>query len=127
MFTLRAFTNDEMEHLLADANTAVDEIASRYGLKVSRMLQEPFHATENNGDCVEEIEKAAEDMPLRVRYQMEPNRWSEDFAEYLLEFKGAMFGIGSGENHAELHHPSYNFPDELIEPAARLFFRLAQQ
>lgn len=125
MFTLRAFTNDEMERLLDDANNTVAEIAGRYGLTVSRSLVEPFHATENNGDCVEAIEKAAEDMPLRVRYQMEPNRWSEDFAEYLLEFKGAMFGIGSGENHAELHHPDYDFPDELIEPAAQLFFRLA--
>ena len=56
---------------------------------------------------------------------MEPNRWSEDFAEYLLEFKGAMFGIGSGEIHAELHHPDYDFPDDLIEPAAQLFFRLS--
>ena len=127
MFTLRAFTNDEMERLLAEANQAVDEIALRYGLKVSRSLVEPFRATENNGDCVEAIEKAAEEVPLCVRYQMEPNRWSEDFAEYLLEFPGAMFGIGSGEHHPELHHPSYDFPDDLIEPAAQLFFRLATE
>ena len=126
MFTLRAFTNDEMEHLLNDANQAVDEIAARHGLIVTRTLVEPFHATENNGNCVEAIEKAAEDVPLRVRYQVEPNRWSEDFAEYLLHFKGAMFGIGSGEHHPELHHPDYDFPDELIEPAAQLFFKLAQ-
>lgn len=125
MFTLRAFTNDAMEQLLADANSAVDEVAARYKLTVSRTLVEPFRATENNGDCVEAIEKAAEDVPLRVRYQMEPNRWSEDFAEYLLEFRGAMFGIGSGERQPELHHPSYDFPDALIEPAAQLFFRLA--
>lgn len=124
MFTLRAFTNDEMEKMLSEANQVVDEVSARYGLKVSRSLVEPFRATENNGDCVEAIEKAAEDVPLRVRYQMEPNRWSEDFAEYLLEFKGAMFGIGSGETHAELHHPDYDFPDDLIEPAAQLFFRL---
>ena len=125
MFTLRAFTNDEMERLLADANAAVDEIAAKHGLSVSRTLVEPFRATENNGDCVELIEKAAEEVPLRVRYQMEPNRWSEDFAEYLMEFPGAMFGIGSGEHQPELHHPSYDFPDALIEPAAQLFFRLA--
>lgn len=125
MFTLRAFTNDAMEQLLADANAAVDEIAARHKLTVSRTLVDPFRATENNGDCVEAIEKAAEDVPLRVRYQMEPNRWSEDFAEYLLEFRGAMFGIGSGEHQPELHHPSYDFPDALVEPAARLFFRLA--
>ena len=127
MFTLRAFTYDEMEKLLSDANQVVDEVAAHYGLKVSRSLVEPFRATENNGDCVENIEKAAAEVPLRVRYQMEPNRWSEDFAEYLLNWPGAMFGIGSGENQPELHHPDYDFPDDLIEPAAQLFFRLANQ
>lgn len=125
MFTLRAFTNDEMERLLADANNTVTRIADRYGLTVTRSLVEPFHATENNDDCVEAIEKEAEEMPLRVHYQMEPNRWSEDFAEYLMLWPGAMFGMGSGEKHAELHHPTYEFPDELVEPAAQLFLRLA--
>jgi amidohydrolase len=127
MFTLRAFTNDEMEKLLSEANQVVDEVSARYGLKVSRSLVEPFRATENNGDSVEAIEKAANEVPLCVRYQMEPNRWSEDFAEYLLHFKGAMFGIGSGEQQPELHHPDYDFPDALIEPAAQLFFRLASE
>lgn len=126
MFTLRAFTNAKMECLLADANRAVDEIAACHGLTVTRSLVEPFRATENDGDCVEAIKKAAENVPLCVCYQTKPNRWSEDFAEYLMEFKGAMFGLGSGEKHAELHHPDYDFPDELIEPAAQLFFRLCQ-
>lgn len=127
MFTLRAFTNDEMEHLLAEANNTVDDIASHHNLSVTRSLVEPFRATENNGECVETIDKVAEEVPLRVHYQMEPNRWSEDFAEYLLEFPGAMFGIGSGEKHAELHHPDYEFPDTLVEPAAQLFFCLANK
>ena len=125
MFTLRAFANEVMEHFLDEANTAVDKIAARYGLTVSRMLQEPFHATENDSDCVEAIAAAADAIPLRVRYQMEPNRWSEDFAEYLLHYHGAMFGIGSGEHQPELHHPDYDFPDRLVEPAAQLFLRLA--
>ena len=125
MFTLRAFTNDEMEHLIREANQAVEEISARHGLEVSRMLQEPFRATENYGDAVEEIAKAADEVPLRVCYQMEPNRWSEDFAEYLVHYKGAMFGIGSGVHQPELHHPDYTFPDALVEPAAQLFFRLA--
>lgn len=125
MFTLRAFTNSEMERLLADANNTVAEVAGRYGLTVSRSLVEPFRATENHPDCVAAIEKAAKELPLNIQYQETPNRWSEDFAEYLFEFKGAMFGIGSGETHAELHHPDYDFPDDLIEPAAQLFFKLA--
>ena len=125
MFTLRAFTNAEMERLLADANQAVDEIADRYGLTVSRSLVEPFHATENCPDAVRTIEKAAHDMPLKVVYKELPNRWSEDFSEYLMRWPGAMLGIGSGEEHAELHHPDYDFPDALIEHAAQLFLRLA--
>ena len=133
MFTLRAFTNAAMERLLADANAAVDEIASRHSLKVSRSLVEPFRATENDPDCVEEIKKACEAQAPQDNFQFstfnfqfkdQPFRWSEDFAEYLLRYKGAMFGIGSGEHQPELHHPDYDFPDALIEPAARLFFSI---
>ena len=125
MFTLRAFTNDEMERLLADANNTVNRIAARHGLTATSSLVEPFHATENNGDCVETIEKAATEVPLSVRYQMEPNRWSEDFAEYLMLWPGAMFGMGCGEKHVELHHPTYVFNDWMVEPAAQMFLNLA--
>lgn len=125
MFTLRAFSNNVMQRLLTDANKAVDEIAARWGLTVTRSLVEPFRATENTAECVEEIRKAAESLSLDVCCRVEPNRWSEDFAEYLSEYQGAMFGMGSGENQAELHRPDYDFPDALIEPAARLFLRLA--
>ena len=126
MFTLRAFTNDEMEKLLAEANQAVDEIASRYGLTVSRSLVEPFRATENHPEYVKKIKESLITHHSSFTIKETPFRWSEDFAEYLLHFPGAMFGIGSGENHPELHHPDYNFPDEIIEPAARFFLQLAQ-
>ena len=129
MFTLRAFTNDAMEQLLADANNAVDEIAASHGLTVTRSLVEPFRATENHAECVEKIKAAASLITHHSSLIIKetPFRWSEDFAEYLLEFPGAMFGIGSGEQQPELHHPDYDFPDALIEPAAQLFFRLATE
>jgi len=123
MFTLRAFTNDAMERLLKEANGTVDEVAARYGLTVSRMLQEPFRATENHAECVEVLMRELGTMPMVVKE--DPFRWSEDFAEYLIQFPGAMFGIGSGENHPELHHPDYDFPDELIDIAAAAFGKLA--
>lgn len=121
MFTLRAFTNAAMERLLADANSTVDEIAVRHGLSVTHALVEPFRATENHPECVKVLMRECKDAIIKE----DPFRWSEDFAEYLIEFPGAMFGIGSGEDHPELHHPDYDFPDELIEPAAQLFFRLS--
>ena len=137
MFTLRAFTNNAMERLLDEANSAVDGIAAKYGLKVSRMLQDPFRATENNEECVDELMRkcgildepdniAITQSHINAIVKDTPFRWSEDFAEFLQQFPGAMFGIGSGENHAELHHPDYEFPDELIEIAAQVFFRLCR-
>ena len=127
MFTLRAFTNAAMDRLLNAANNNVDEIAFRYGLSVTRSLVEPFRATENNPECVEKIKETIQ--LSTVNYQLQtkesPFRWSEDFAEYLIQFPGAMFGIGSGEAQPELHHPDYDFPDELVEPAAQLFFCLS--
>ena len=137
MFTLRAFTNEAMEQLLKEANTAVDEIAARHDLTVSRTLVEPFHATENHEECVNVLMRecvsadasatnAITQSSNQAIIKGEPFRWSEDFAEYLMLWPGAMFGIGSGEEHAELHHPSYDFPDELIEPSAQLFLRLAK-
>ena len=123
MFTLRAFSNAEMERLLNDAHQAVDEIAGRYGLKVSYSLVETFGSTENHAECVDVLMRECGN---EVIVKEEPFRWSEDFGAYLLHFPGAMFGFGAGESHPELHHPDYDFPDDIIEPAARLFLRLAQ-
>ena len=61
-----------------------------------------------------------------MTYCHEPFRWSEDFGEFLRIFPGAMFGIGSGEKHPELHHPDYDFPDDLTVSAAKLFFQLVK-
>ena len=121
MFTLRAFTNEAMEHLLATANDIVASAASRHRLSHNASLCEPFLATENRSSWVEYIE---ENCGCRSQYTLTPFRWSEDFANYLQAFPGAMFGIGSGEKHVELHHPDYDFPDALIAPAAQVFFNL---
>lgn len=124
MFTLRAFTNSTMEHLLAEAHQIVRQVADRYHLQHEYALREPFYATENHGDHVEFIE---ENCGCRSQYVLSPFRWSEDFANYLIHFPGAMFGIGAGEKHVELHHPEYDFPDELIPLAANVFWNIIKE
>lgn len=121
MFTLRAFTNHSMEHFLSDTISTVGNIASRHHLQLQHTLVEPFRATENNSLCVEHIEEVC---GTRSRYVLTPFRWSEDFANYLQHYPGAMFGIGAGETHAELHHPDYDFPDALIPIAAQVFYNI---
>lgn len=121
MFTLRAFSNKAMENLTDKADGIVKEVSERCGLQFSREYREPFRATENDTAYVAQLEALAMKSGVPFVLRDEPFRWSEDFAEYLMAYRGAFFGIGSGERQHELHHPDYVFPDGLIEPAARFF------
>ena len=51
-------------------------------------------------------------------------RWSEDFGWYLMKTRGAFFGVGDGENYAQLHTKEYEFPDEIMKNSVRLFASL---
>jgi len=121
MFTLRAYTNKAMDQLLADADAAAQDAAKRYGLQLRRSLRDPFSATENDPVLVDRMRELFLQDGIEPQMVDRPFRWSEDFAEYQRHFRGAFFGVGSGENQPELHHPDYVFPDALIEPAARCF------
>lgn len=123
MFTLRAFTNSGMERLLAEADGIAGAVASAHYLGFERSLHDPFAATENSSELVEHVEEAC---GCRTQHLLTPFRWSEDFGSYLRQFPGALFGIGAGEKQPELHHPAYDFPDALIEPAAQVFYNLLE-
>jgi len=53
-----------------------------------------------------------------------PNNWSEDFAYFTATNKGVQFGFGSGKDLPPLHNPSYDFPDDIIDPAANIFYSI---
>ena len=56
-----------------------------------------------------------------------PFSWGEDFGLFTQRYKGAIFGLGAGENCAPLHSPQYDFPDELIETGATMFYSIAEE
>lgn len=120
MFTLRTLTNDGMLDLMSLADKITIDAAQRYGLELQKRVREPFRATENNPELVGQLASFM-GSEFSVVNLTKPFRWSEDFAEYLRFFPGAFFGVGSGEKQPELHHPSFIFPDEIIEPAAHCF------
>lgn len=126
MFTLRAFTNATMQKLLGNTLQLVEDVATQHGLQWRHMLHEPFVATENTPALVDEVERTATQVELPTVRLQSPMRWSEDFGIFLQHYPGAMFGIGSGRQQPELHHPDYDFPDTLVEPAARLMEALCK-
>ena len=123
-FTLRAFSNSRMKQLLEEADVLALTVASQYHLQCTTTLHEPFPAVENDVRQVEMVRQAAAAVGCRVEERDVPFRWSEDFAHYLFSFPGAFFGVGAGVDHAELHHPDYDFPDELLDTVASLFFQI---
>ena len=52
-----------------------------------------------------------------------PMKGSEDFGLFGRVAPVAMFFLGAGENHARLHNPDYDFPDDLIGIGAKVFMR----
>ena len=126
MFTLRAFTNNTMQRLLDEAHRTVADISARYGLAERHELVEPFRATENTPLVAAQLRHIAQSMKRSVTMLPQPFRWSEDFSNYLAHYPGDLLGIGAGEQHLELHHPDYDFPDAVIEPSAQLLCAFAQ-
>ena len=56
----------------------------------------------------------------------EPMRASEDFGVFGWEAKAAMLCLGPGVNHAALHNPDYDFPDDLTPIGVSVFERIAR-
>ena len=82
---------------------------------------ERFPATENHDANVDKLRACAEKLQFPVTELAQPMRWSEDFGWYLQETKGAFFGIGDGEDYAQLHTEHFEFPDSILETAVTMF------
>ena len=88
---------------------------------------EPFSANENDPQSVGMIKNAALRNNLPYIELQTPFSWGEDFGLFTQQYKGAIFGLGSGENCAPLHSPQYDFPDEVIETGATVFYTIAEE
>jgi metal-dependent amidase/aminoacylase/carboxypeptidase family protein len=96
-------------------------LADAHGLTIESEWLEEFPCTESDASVNEIVERAARGSGLPVVRRSRPFAWTEDFGHFTERFGGAMFGLGSGEDNAPLHHPDYRFPENLVTVGARLF------
>lgn len=104
----------------------VQKIAKKHQLKVEHSWTQEFFSNQNDEKAVKIIKKSAEDLKLNHAKLATPFKWGEDFGLFTQKIPGAMFGIGSGENCPALHNPDYDFPDEITETAATLFYKILE-
>ncbi len=125
-FTIRTWTESEMQKLKKKMELYLIALAEKYQLKLKLSYKEEFKANENNKDAVESIIAAAKNQKLEISERQFPFKWGEDFGLFTQEYKGAFFGIGAGEDCPALHNPDYDFPDELIPTGSKMFYELCK-
>jgi len=124
--TLRAQNPEVMEKLSEACLRLATGMAAAHSLEIEHEWLEEFPCTASDPKANSVVERAAEDAGAAVVRLERPFSWTEDFGHFTGAFGGAMFGLGSGEGTAPLHHRDYAFPDELVTLGADLFRRVVR-
>jgi amidohydrolase len=124
--TLRTETTEAMQALKNQVLARTNAVIREHGFQCQQQWHDDFQASVNDPDCAARVARSAEALGYTVQWLDEPMRWSEDFGAISATARGAMFVIGAGTEVPQIHHPAYDFPDALIQPAIRLFAQLSQ-
>lgn len=125
--TLRAKTNRQLlEHMQQLEKLVTEECSHTRGLVHQLSWVEPFPACENDYRSADMVKTATLASGMEYTEIPVPFSWGEDFGLFTQKYKGAMFGLGAGEQCPPLHSPLYDFPDSLIETGANLFRTIAE-
>lgn len=119
--TLRTLQDKDMSALCSEAEALVQAAAKDAGVTFEISYHDVFHACENHPEAADILARAMETAGVSCDPDMGPMRWSEDFGRFAAVSKSAMFILGSGETHPQLHNPDYDFPDDLIPVGAAVF------
>ena len=125
--TLRAATETKLKEYIHRLEELVRSMMSGQSeLHSSIEWLEAFTANENHPSAVDIIETAARNKRLTYQTSPHPFAWGEDFGLFTQYFPGAMFGLGAGIDTPSLHTPGYDFPNEIIQSGAQMFYEIAR-
>lgn len=124
--TLRTADDAGMESLETAARNIATSVADQYGLGVAFEIHDHFAASVNDADAYNVATRAMEAIGVPYGQESVPMRASEDFGVFGWRAKAAMLLLGSGEDHAALHNPDYDFHDDLIPIGSAIFERIAR-
>jgi amidohydrolase len=106
-------------------------IAESFGAKADVVFSRDYPVTVNDPDATALTVRAATAVAgeARVMHMQKPTMGGEDFAFMLNAKQGSyiMIGGGRGKEDASLHHPQYNFNDEVLPIGASYWATLAEQ
>jgi amidohydrolase len=113
--TARSFKTDVRDRLEQQVKKIAANIAEGFGAKAEVAFERGYPVVVNETHATEFAAQIAKLVAPsgKTNTQLAPVMGAEDFAYYLEHKPGAFIFAGNGES-ASLHHPSYDFNDELI-------------
>ncbi|MEN2280555.1 amidohydrolase [Algoriphagus sp. SE2] len=125
--TIRAFDQEDLDSLINLIEGEVEQVAGEEQLGFEISYLEAFAVSKNDPNAAKIAEMAFKELQVDVYEKAEPFRWSEDFGLFSQSCPSYLFGLGSGENCPQLHEPTYDFPDELIETGVKVFEEIVRK
>ena len=119
--TIRSWSTELMDKQCTALETFINEACEQHNLNDEISWTQVFHANINHPEAVDIVKTAAHKKQLTISNATNPFKWGEDFGLFTQQFKGAMFGLGSGENTPALHNPDYDYPDEITPTGVSIF------
>ena len=122
--TLRGEYFEEYDEAEKSLRAAALSIAKQYNLTLEVTECDVFPETANTADAAEYIRKAAKEANINCYELNKPFRSSEDFGYFTRKIHGAIFYIGNGEDYPAIHTIGYDFNDNIIPTALKMFCEL---
>lgn len=125
--TVRTFDTQVQDRIEESLRQVAEGVATASGTCMTVNYDRYYPATINNAEAAEEALKAAAEVG-NAEVAEQPAFTSEDFGFMLQACKGAYIwlGQGRGDDDVPLHHPHYDFNDDILATGIRLHVALVK-
>ena len=125
-YTFRSWTKVKLEAAKKQLTQLISDICGQYQLTYTLDWIYYFAASINEEFAVNCIKQSTLKNSFSYYNKPDPFQWGEDFGLFTEKFRGAMFGLGAGEDMPALHHVDYDFPDDIIPFGIETFYGIAE-
>ena len=129
--SIRTLKQETRELIHQRFKAICETTAAQHGIEIDLNYRFGYPVTSNHDDKTDTLARAAATVvgESNVRTRMDPLMGSEDFSFMLEERPGAFIFLGGGdEDHQySIHHPQYDYNDEVLTTGASLWATLVEQ
>ncbi|MDP2084099.1 MAG: M20/M25/M40 family metallo-hydrolase, partial [Gemmobacter sp.] len=123
--TVRTLENEVRAMAQARVRAIADHTAAAFGATATVHWRDGYPVMSNHPEETTHAARVAADVSGQEVLEVPPLMGGEDFAYMLEERPGAYILVGNG-NTASVHHPAYDFDDNVIPAGVSWFVGLAE-